>query len=144
MIAPGTAAGHRRSRTVSLKTIAREARREPVDPELAPFLEDLDRLRPARRAECAALPRPCPFLSCRYHLFLDVDPAIGSIKFNFPGMEPWELADTCALDIADRGGITLEEVAKVINVTRERVRQIEGRGLLRLRMIAAEPEGAGR
>lgn len=137
MTTSGTSPGHRRSRTVSLKTIAREARREPVDPELAMILEAIDRKRPRCRADCEALPRPCLFLGCRYNLFLDVDPKTGSIKFNFPDQEPWELADTCALDVADRGGVTLEEVAKVINVTRERTRQIEGRGLQRLQAAAS-------
>jgi hypothetical protein len=134
----------RRSTTVSLKTIAREARRQAPDPELAPFLAELQRLRPERRQDCEELPRPCPFLSCRYHLFLDVNPHVGSIKFNFPGKEPWELRDTCALDVADRGGITLEEVAKVINVTRERVRQMEQRALARLATIASDDGGGAR
>lgn len=127
-----------------MKTIAREARCAPTDPELALFIEELDRLRPTRRADCEALPRPCPFLSCRHHLFLDVSPGTGSIKFNFPDQEPWELAETCALDVADRGGITLEEVGAICNFTRERARQIETRGLLRLRTIAAEPGGVAR
>jgi hypothetical protein len=36
-----------------------------------------------------------------------------------------DLSDTCALDVADRGGSTLEEVGSMLNLTRERVRQIE-------------------
>jgi DNA-directed RNA polymerase sigma subunit (sigma70/sigma32) len=46
------------------------------------------------------------------------------------------MTDTCALDIADRGGITLEEVGFITNLTRERVRQVEVRGLLTLRARA--------
>lgn len=130
--------GRRRSKTVSLKTIAHEARRTPVDPTLAPFIADLDRTRPKHRAECEALPRPCPFLACRHHLFLDVNPSTGSIKFNFPGKEPWEIGETCALDVADRGGVTLEEVGSIMNITRERVRQMETRGLQRVRVIAGD------
>jgi len=53
---------------------------------------------------------------------------------NFPDLEPWELEETCSLDVADRGGITLEEVGDILNLTRERVRQVEVRGLLKLKM----------
>jgi len=41
---------------------------------------------------------------------------------------------TCALDVADRGGITLEEVGEILNLTRERIRQVEVGGLLQLRL----------
>jgi hypothetical protein len=76
--------------------------------------------------------RPCPFVACKYHLYIDVHPVRGSIKVNFPDVEVWEMTDTCALDIADRGGITLEEVGQIMNLTRERVRQLETQGLAKL------------
>ena len=53
-------------------------------------------------------------------------------------MDVWELEDTCALDVADRGGITLEEVGEILNLTRERIRQVEVRGLEKLRESAGE------
>ncbi len=37
--------------------------------------------------------------------------------------------ESCALDVAARGGILLEEIADEMIVTRERIRQIEARGL---------------
>ena len=80
------------------------------------------------------MPRPCPFVACKHHLYLDVNPETGSIKVNFPDLEVDQLRDTCALDIADRGGITLEEVGEILNLTRERIRQVEVRGLLKLKM----------
>jgi hypothetical protein len=79
--------------------------------------------------------RPCPFVACKYHLYIDVHPVRGSIKINFPDVEVWEMTDTCALDIADRGGITLEEVGQIMNLTRERVRQLETQGLARLQRV---------
>ena len=42
--------------------------------------------------------------------------------------------ESCALDVADRGGTTLEDVGAIMNLTRERIRQVEVRGLLKLKM----------
>jgi hypothetical protein len=92
--------------------------------------------RPQTRGECAEMERPCPFVSCKYHLYIDVHPLRGSIKINFPDLEVWEMTDTCALDIADRGGITLEEVGEIMNLTRERVRQVETQGLAKLERLS--------
>lgn len=92
--------------------------------------------RPETRGECADMERPCPFVSCKYHLYIDVHPVRGSIKINFPDVEVWEMTDTCALDIADRGGITLEEVGEIMNLTRERVRQVETQGLAKLQGLS--------
>jgi hypothetical protein len=131
-----------RSRTMSRKEIARELRKQRalgvVDPELDEIVQEMQRLRPRSRAECANGPRPCMFISCKHHLYLDVNPATGSIKLNFPDKEIWELGETCALDVADKGGITLEEVGTIMNLTRERIRQVETRGLLKLRAIAED------
>lgn len=94
---------------------------------------------PATRAECVQgehAERPCPFVSCRWHLYLDVSDRTGSLKLNFPGLEPWELAETCALDVADRGGVTLEDVGQLMNLTRERIRQFEVRGVARLKALS--------
>lgn len=88
--------------------------------------------RPRTRGECENGERPCPFAGCRYHLFVDVNPKGGSLKLNFPDMELWELSETCALDVADRGGIQLEKLGYVMNLTRERIRQIEMRAVQKL------------
>jgi DNA-directed RNA polymerase sigma subunit (sigma70/sigma32) len=47
------------------------------------------------------------------------------------------MGETCALDIAERGGITLEEVGEIMNLTRERIRQLEMSGLTKLSEIDA-------
>jgi DNA-directed RNA polymerase sigma subunit (sigma70/sigma32) len=44
----------------------------------------------------------------------------------------WELAFSCALDVADLGGTAIEAVSELLNVTRERIRQIEMQALSRL------------
>jgi len=89
-------------------------------------------LRPRTRDECAGGPRPCPFVACKHHLYLDVSPSTGTIKLNFPDLEVWELAESCALDVAEGGAQPLERASLLMNVTRERVRQIESVALAKL------------
>ncbi|MCA9669150.1 MAG: DNA-binding protein [Myxococcales bacterium] len=122
-----------RSRTIAMKRLSKEEIRQGA--ELLPFM---DYQRPRTREACTGGIRPCPYVSCKHHLFLDVNPETGSIKLNFPHLDVWEMADTCALDVAERGGITLEEVGEIMNLTRERIRQVEVRGLLKLKMVASE------
>ena len=87
--------------------------------------------------------RSAESVSCAHHLYLDVNPETGSIKLNFPDLEVWEMKDTCSLDVADRNGITLEEVGEIMNLTRERIRQVEVRGLLKLKMGSPSPDELG-
>jgi hypothetical protein len=127
-----------RSRTIAMKRLTREELR------LGALMNPpVDIPRPQSRAECSAESRPCPWVACKHHLYLDVNPETGSIKINFPDLEPWQLPQTCALDVADRGGITLEEVGEIMNLTRERIRQVEVRGLLKLREASPSPEEIG-
>lgn len=87
-------------------------------------------VRPLTRRDCEDDPgRPCPWVSCSHHLYLEVNPETGAIKLNFPHLEVWEMPNSCSLDVADRGGITLEEVGAILNLTRERIRQVETRGI---------------
>jgi hypothetical protein len=89
--------------------------------------------RPQVRADCRGGARPCPFVACKYHLYLDVNPGTGSLKLNFPDIEVWEMRESCALDVAERGGVTLEDVGSIMNLTRERIRQVEHRSLRKLK-----------
>jgi hypothetical protein len=66
--------------------------------------------------ECRRLPRPCPFVSCRY---------------NLPDRIPADLP-SCALDVADEGEHHLEQIGPLLNLTRERVRQIQNETLAKL------------
>ena len=119
-----------RSKTIALKRLTREELRVG-----ALMYPPVDVPRPQSRGECRGEARPCPWVACKHHLYLDINPETGSIKINFPELEPWELKHTCALDVAERGGITLEEVGEIMNLTRERIRQVEVRGLLKLKML---------
>jgi hypothetical protein len=91
--------------------------------------------KPRTRAECADTPRPCPYVSCKYHLFIDVSNRTGAIKLNFPDLEVWDMPESCALDVADRGGTTLEDVGAIMNLTRERIRQVEVKALAKLEAL---------
>jgi hypothetical protein len=127
-----------RSKTIAMKRLTREELR--VGALLYP---PVDVPRPVTREECRGEERPCPWVACKFHLYLDVNPETGSIKLNFPDLEPWELPHTCALDVAERGGITLEEVGEIMNLTRERIRQVEVRGLIKLKMSSPTPDELG-
>lgn len=126
-----------RAQTIPIKKMTKEQLR--IGRMLYPIV---DHHRPKLRAECRCAERPCPFVSCKYHLYLDVNPETGSIKLNFPDVEVWEMGETCALDIAERGGITLEEVGEIMNLTRERIRQLEMAGLTKLSELD-EVQGLG-
>ncbi len=127
-----------RSRTIAMKRLTREELRVG-----ALMFPPVDVPRPKTRAECREEARPCPWVACKFHLYLDVNPETGSIKINFPDLEPWDMKDTCSLDVAERGGITLEEVGEIMNLTRERIRQVEVRGLLKLKMASPSPDEVG-
>jgi hypothetical protein len=119
-----------RARTISVKRMTKR------ELELGRLLyPEMDVERPVTRADCANGERPCPFVSCKHHLFLDVSARTGAIKLNFPDLEVWDMTETCALDVADRGGTTLEEVGAIMNLTRERIRQVEVKGLAKLEAL---------
>ena len=119
-----------RARTISVK---RMTKRELEIGRL--LFPETDYWKPHNRAECAEGPRPCPFVSCKHHLFIDVSPRTGAIKLNFPDLEVWDLGESCALDVADRGGTTLEDVGAIMNLTRERIRQVEVKALAKLEAL---------
>lgn len=83
--------------------------------------------------DCVDGPRPCPFVSCRHHLYLDV--VRGSIKLHFPDLDPDELDFSCSLDLAELGGLTLEQTGATMNITRERVRQLTEKAELSMKRM---------
>lgn len=108
----------------------------PPDPTAPP--------RPKTWGECKEAHRgtrtnPCPYAGCVHHLALDVTSG-GSLVAAFPDREADEIPYTCSLQFAEANpdGATLEEIGAVMNVTRERVRQVEARALVRLRRVTAK------
>lgn len=76
--------------------------------------------RPVVRGDCLEgginEARPCPWTGCRYNI-----------------VESQPDQPTCALDVADEGGVTLEEIGALMHLTRERIRQVEALALRKLR-----------
>lgn len=105
----------------------------PLKTRLERDFEEHGVRRPRTRGECKNGPRPCPWVGCRHHLYLEVNPHSGSLKLNFGAVDLHCLPYTCSLDIADKGRAVLEQVGHVLNLTRERARQIEMHALLELR-----------
>lgn len=91
----------------------------------------MDDQRPKTRAECAGGQRPCPWVSCRYHLYLDLNPQTSHITIRHPDVEPHEMLISCALDVADLVAagevITQQQVGELMGVSKARAQQLEWR-----------------
>lgn len=85
-------------------------------------------------AELGTPDLPCPYVGCKYHLYLDVSPTTGNLQYNHVGKEPDEIGETCSLRVATEEGITLDATGDHMGITRERVRQIEAKSLVKLRV----------
>lgn len=96
--------------------------------------------RPVVRGDC--LPggvnasRPCPFVSCRHHMLLEVK-RNGSISLLWNHSDVEKLGQSCSLDIVDAlGPITLEEIGAMLAMTREAARQIEAGAMQSARTLS--------
>lgn len=78
--------------------------------------------KPRRRGQCAGGARPCPWVSCRHNLVLDRH-------------HDWEVDDlpTCALDVAEDGGLSVEETAEILGTSREEILWLEREALRKIR-----------
>jgi hypothetical protein len=116
----------RRSRclTVTQADLERE-RMTPAE------VEAHERERPKTRGDCEHGLRPCPWVGCRHHLFLEVK-ANGRLQLTFPDLEPDEIPATCSLDIADCGELSRVAIGTVLGMTHQAVELLEQRTLPRL------------
>jgi len=92
-----------------------------------------------RPREVANHCRPCPWVGCRQNLYLDVKED-GHLRYNHPGKELEELAETCALDVADRGEQSREAVGDLCNMTGQRITSIERDARVHLRVVLGVDE----
>lgn len=140
--------------TETLSVVRRAVREEADDVPSVADVEEAEKTRPVTRGDCANGPRPCPRVWCRMHL--GVEPTSGGgVRYSYPdhplGIRPRDddhrlEGESCAQDVADRGGSTLEEIGFHMNLTRERVRQIEVLAMekfkRRCRELGIDPEDA--
>jgi hypothetical protein len=88
---------------------------------------------------------PCVRVSCRHHNYLEVDEEKGTVKLNFPHLEPQDLKHPCSIRVAikaaarvkDRGPrgevMSHAEVSAKLGLTSERTRQLEAGALRRVK-----------
>jgi len=76
------------------------------------------------------LSEPCFEIACRHHVRSNARGRQADPE-SFP-------AETCSLRLAGRGAMTLETIGDVMGLTRERIRQVEVKALLKLRRILEE------
>lgn len=69
---------------------------------VGPYGGDYPDERPRTRGECMDMARPCPFVSCRYHLAIDAHrDRHNNHTLRILNEDPATMANTCALDVAD-------------------------------------------
>jgi len=115
-------------RTLSLRVLQQ---RKMQSPPVPPYW------RPKTRGDCLELPRPCPYVGCRHHLMLDAKSSSLKLYVDEPDM----MRATCSLDLADEGPKTLEEIAEILGITKERVRQMEEEAMASITAQADYLEG---
>lgn len=97
---------------------------------------------PRTRADCANVPRPCPYLDCtRGHLWVSLeDEQAGNPQAGKRGEARFKPStmETCARDVAERGPSSFEYIGKVFGMDPTRGRQIAKAALKKLAL--AHPE----
>lgn len=97
---------------------------------------------PPTLGDCAE--GPCPRYRCRHHTGIEVDS--DAFKNNFPGRDFDELKETCTLRVANQAEkrkdspallegavMSCDEVGEILNLSPERIRQVEGEALAKMR-----------
>ena len=90
---------------------------------------------PVTRADCANVPRPCPWVGCRHNMFFEISRS-GSLVFLHGVTDPLDVPPdkSCCLDmIAAHGQLTLAQIGDAWHITRERIRQLAVMGLRKIK-----------
>ncbi len=83
---------------------------------------------PPPRSQCVDGPRPCDKVRCRYHLWTELaQDKAGNWQLGKGGGDTIvpHSQESCALDIADRGPTSSEDIGRYIGTDETRVRQID-------------------
>lgn len=90
---------------------------------------------------CRRLPGLCPHTVCRFNLTSERRDNRGakSAEMHLPVVR-----ESCALEAAELGGMTLKEIASRLSLTRERVRQIQLGALAKVWLHLRGNEGGDR
>lgn len=119
-----------------------------------------DLKRPTCRAECVDGPRPCPWVSCRHNMLLDraevgyggavlrgsrlARLAQATDKEAAVMIEEWaeevgNLSPSCALDLADDRGTSVEDIALALGITDKWAEELISQAVQSLSIAAARP-----
>jgi hypothetical protein len=92
---------------------------------------------PRTRAQCKDMPRPCPYVSCRHHLWLRLkQEQPGNPQAGKQGDTTFRPAtmQSCSLDVADKGA-SFEEIGQLLGMDSTRGRQIAQAALEKLKAL---------
>jgi len=79
--------------------------------------------RPKKRSQCVNGVRPCPWVGCRHHIIWAVN-KIDRLSNDQIIEKISQMPETCTLDVADKGGLTVRELAAALGVSRSWVYQL--------------------
>lgn len=86
---------------------------------LYPEANAIQAQRPRTRGDCVDGPRPCPWVGCRHHLYLQIK-SNGALCAQ--PVEPWDLRHSCSLDVAEEAeDLRLVDLAEALGVTHQNV-----------------------
>lgn len=91
--------------------------------------------KPKTRGDCVNVQRPCPWVSCKYHLATNVKPN-GTLEYVYHSVSITDITESCALDVAEQGGLSSYDVGKYLNLSGQQIKNIEKEALKKLKKAA--------
>lgn len=133
----------RRRRTILVGSLRPKKKAQKLLPVIGMHFE-----KPISRSDCVDAERPCPWVSCRYHMAH----RLGSGHANRPTVrdgsedphldildpDKWatELPVSCMLDITDRGlPVSADECSEVMGISAHQVRKIAAKAVGRMKAM---------